>query len=243
MTPSTKKITTKVQKSVGKLIFTKNLINNEDKVVVGLSGGKDSFVLLHTLANRRRYLPINFEIFAVHVNVINLPYQIDKEFYEKLCKELNVKFIIRDIEIDFNIKENVPNCMPCALKRRNELFEFCREIGSNRLALGHHMDDAVETLLLNITFQGAMNSLPYSLSMFDGSLFLIRPLLELGDKIIKEYSEMIGYIPMIEGCPHEKESNRDKIRKIADQLEELFPHARRSIFKSMSNIHEEYLPK
>lgn len=243
MNTNYKKITTKVQKSVGKLIAKYNLINDGEKVVVGLSGGKDSYVLLHTLANRRRYLPIDFEIYAVHINVNNLEYKIDSAFYEKMCKDLNVKFIVKNIDIDFNHKKNVPQCMPCALKRRNALFDFCLEIGCNKLALGHHMDDAVETLLMNMTFQGAINSLPYSLSMFNETLFLIRPLLELSDSIINEYSKIINYKPLLKNCPNEKKTKRDDIRKIIDQLEELFPHARSSIFNSMSNIHKEYLPK
>ena len=150
---------------------------------------------------------------------------------------------IKEITIDFEKNSSNSPCMSCAITRRNELFRFAKDNKYEILALGHNLDDAVETTLMNMVFQGNISSMPNKLELFNGNLKIIRPLITLKESIIKEYATNIGFIPMKIACPNEKESKRNDIKNIISQMETLNPNAKETIFRSLNNIHSNYLPK
>lgn len=233
----------KIRKAVGKGINKYNLINSNDKIAVGMSGGKDSLILLETLALRRNFIPIDYELYAVHINIKNIPYEIDRNYISNFCNELNVPLIIKDIEIDFDPEGKKSTCFVCSWNRRKKLFHTVKDLGCNKLALGHHMDDAVETLLLNMVFNSSISSIPPGLSMFNGEFDIIRPLILVSEKNLKRYNKLKKFAKQKKECPYGDKTRRADIKKIILELEKLNKKARTNLFWSMSHLHEDYLLK
>lgn len=223
------------------------LIDKGDRILVGVSGGKDSLILLDVLSKLLKKTDVKFEIIAVHISVSNIPYEIDREYIQSLCDSLSIPFIYRVIEVNFDnealLKKKKSNCFVCSWYRRTEFFKICKEYNCNKLALGHHMDDVVQTLLLNMAFQGSISTMPPALEMFNGGIKIIRPLVLVPEKEMIEYQELKQFVLQKKNCPYEEQSNRKKMKDILAQLEEIYPHARNNMYNSMTNIMTEYLPK
>jgi tRNA(Ile)-lysidine synthetase-like protein len=232
----------KVAKRVGKAISEYGLVEEGDKILVGVSGGKDSLALLELLALRRKYKKQNYDVVAVHINVEELPYQVDREYLNELCEDLDVPIVYRDINVDFEKPGKKPACFRCSWHRRKTLFQLTEELGCNKLALGHHMDDALETLMMNMMYQGAICSMPASLDMFGGKIKLIRPLILLRNEEMREYCRIRQFVLEKELCPHEDATKRRAAGEMIEQLAEMDPRIRTNMFRSMSNIQSEYLP-
>ena len=233
----------KIHNKVGKTINEYSLISEGDTIVVGLSGGKDSLALLDILSGRMKYSGITFQVIAVHVDIASISYQVDVGYLEQFCESRGVEFRLisadlRNLEAD---KRNI--CYLCSSNRRRILFDEVRKLGFQKLALGHHRNDAVETMLLNMIFQGSISSLPYKLNILDQKLELIRPLLDLNNEELAEYSIKKGFKTELKNCPFERDSKRNKIRELIETIKEMNPEALNSIFASMNNIQAEYLPK
>jgi hypothetical protein len=139
-------------------------------------------------------------------------------------------------------KEKHP-CFLCSWYRRKALFDVAQELGCNKIALGHHKDDLVETLLMNLIFQGSVATIPPLLQMEKMPIEMIRPLCLIEEKDIQEYAELSGYEKQVKLCPLEKVSNRTEVKRLLAQLEALNPNVRDSIWGAMENIKPDYLPK
>ena len=231
-----------VLKKVGKAINSYGLAGEGDRIAVGFSGGKDSMVLLETLASRRRRLPISYEVMAVHVKVEQADYALDREGAERFCRDLGVPFHYFTVNIDLAPERGDTPCFPCAYHRRRALFDFMRERRCTRLALGHHMDDAIETLLLNMVFQGNISTMPPKLSMFGGEFDIIRPLTLLTGEEVERYAALRGLAPLATKCSLGEDTRRHDMRRIIGELAELSGTARHNLFAAMGNIRKEYLP-
>ncbi|MBN2160778.1 MAG: tRNA 2-thiocytidine(32) synthetase TtcA [Spirochaetes bacterium] len=232
----------RVQKTVGRAINRYGLICAGEKIAVGLSGGKDSVVLLEALSLRRSWIPIHYDICAIHINVKNITPPLERDYYERLCEELCVEFRVHAIEVDLARDPKKTVCFVCAWHRRRELFRLAKELGCRRLALGHHMDDALETLLLNMTYNSSISSMPPKLSMFGGEFDIIRPLILLTEKEIERYARIRGFPVERAQCPHAEETRRADMKRIVGELSKINRKAKKNLFASMSNIHREYLP-
>jgi len=232
----------KILKKTGRAINMYNLVEENDRVLVAISGGKDSLSLLKLLADRLRHIPIVYKIFAIHVNITNLSYQADFSYLENFCDLLNVELKIIEKPLTVFEKGESP-CYNCSKSRRKNIFDFAKEIGCNKIAFGHHRDDVIETLFMNMSLQGSFSSMPPSLSIFDGAIKIIRPLYLLTNKELVRYADIMNFKPMKSICEYEDLSSREKVKKIISSFDEIYPDASRNIFKSMSNIQEEYLPK
>ena len=219
------------------------MIENDDRVLVGLSGGKDSMILLEALAERKRAVPFHFSLSAAHVEATGIGYKIDREKLTAFCNDLEVPLLYRCIEPDLEKDPSKATCFVCSWHRRKELFELTRELSCNKLALGHHRNDAIETLLLNMVYHGSISSLPYCLLMFDGRLELIRPMMDLDERMLEEYAELNTLVKVEKSCPHENSTQRESIRKLLGKIEELYGKGPYNVFKSMDKIFEEYLPR
>lgn len=227
---------------VAKAIMDFGLIDNGDKVLIAVSGGKDSLVLLEALALFRRFKMVSFSLEAIHVDVEDVPFSIDTELLVDICKRLDVKINFINIESNMENRGRKAPCFVCSWHRRKALFSYAKEHGFQKLALGHHLDDAVETLLINMAYHANISSLPAKLSMFDGIINLIRPLILLTNKDTAEFANIRKYIKQKESCPFEDMTKRNTARKLVKQLEELHPGAANNLFRSMGNIDKEYLP-
>jgi len=232
----------KFYRKMGKAISDYNLIEEGDRILVGLSGGKDSMTLLEVLANRARNSKSNYTIIAAHVDVENIEYKTNIKYLEDFCSQLDVEFIYKTLSVDLSVESSKPVCFVCAWNRRKALFELAKEFDCNKLALGHHKDDAIETLLMNMMNNGIMSSMPPKLKMFDGVFTLIRPLIYHKEMEVQEYADYQKYEKQIKSCPHEKMTQRNMAKDLVEKLETFNPHVRSNIFAAMSNIHKEYLP-
>lgn len=230
----------KIKKKVARTIVKQNLIQEGDRILVGVSGGKDSMVLLDILAKVQKYSPVKFDIIALHIELHSL-YEIDKEYLTVFCANHKVDLKFKTIEIDFSVWNKTP-CFVCSSTRRKELFKSVVEYNCNKLALGHHMDDAIETVLMNIVHHGSISSLPFSLSMFDGEIQLIRPMLELNKIYIEEYAQIMDFPTEKKLCEHSSKTTRSEFTQIIEEFEKINKNARKNIFRSTSKLFPEYFP-
>ena len=219
-----------------------SMIVEGDRVLVGLSGGKDSMILLEALVERRAAVPFSFEIEAAHVEASGIGYKIDREKLSEFCEKLQVPLHYRSIEPDLEKDPSKSACFVCSWHRRKVLFGLTRELDCNKLALGHHRNDAIETLLMNMIYHGLISSLPYSLQMFEGRVHLIRPLMDLDEGLLKEYAGMNDLVKVEKSCPHEIRAQRRNIARLIKEIETLHGPGPFNIFNSMNKISPEYLP-
>ena len=175
------------------------------------------------------------------MSVENVPYQSDIEYLREFCESRGVKFVHKTTRFDEDTKDGRGPCFLCAWNRRKTLFKAAEEYGCTKLALGHHKDDILETLLMNQIFQGAYATMPPVLRMAKFDMTIIRPLALVREAEIEAVAEAHEYQKQIKNCPHEKVSNRPQVREILQRMEELNPNAASSLWGSMSNIQKEYL--
>lgn len=219
------------------------LITDGDHILIGLSGGKDSLALVELLGKRAQIHVPRFEVTAVHVRVKERDYHSDLSYLEDFCSRVRVPLIVKDTEIGEAKGKDKDPCFLCSWYRRKVLFDVAQELGCNKIALGHHKDDLVETLLMNLVFQGSIGTIPPLLQMEKMPIQMIRPLCLIEEKDIAEYAERSGYEKQVKLCPLETVSSRADMKELIKQLEKLNPNVRDSIFGAMENIKAEYLPK
>lgn len=231
------------QKKVGKIIWKYQLIKENDRIVVGLSGGQDSYVLLHILANIRKRFPSNFDLVALHVDVENIPYHRDYDYMQRFCDEIDVNLYFKKITIDLEKDPSISTCFKCSWNRRTEMFKFVNQNNFNKLALGHNLDDAVETLLMNMFYNAEISSMPYSVEMFKGKFQIIRPMLELEKYFIRRYAKILQIPNEPYKCPYAKVSKRHQVNEILEKLSSENKDIKKNVFRSMKKIVTQYLPQ
>ena len=237
------RLRTRLTKRFHKACADYGLIVDGDHVLVGLSGGKDSLALVELLGRRAQIHVPRFKVTAVHVRVKQRDYHSDVSYLEEFCARARVPFIVRDTEIgEAKCKEKDP-CFLCSWYRRKVLFEVAQELGCNKIALGHHKDDLVETLVLNLVFQGSVATIPPLLQMEKMPIQMIRPLCLIEEKDLIRYAELSDYQKQTKLCPLEKASSRADVKELIKHLEALNPNVRDSIWGAMENIKDGYLPK
>ena len=220
------------------------LIADGDHVLVGLSGGKDSLALVELLGKRAQIFVPRFRLTALHVRVRERAYLSDMSALEKFCQAFGVSLLVKDTEItEKPARGEKDPCFLCAWYRRKVLFETAQELGCNKIALGHHKDDIVETLLMNLVFQGAFATMPPCLPMEKMPIQIIRPLCLIEEKDLVRYAELQAYPKQMRLCPFEKESSRAEVKQLLTTLERLNPNVRDSLWGAMQNIKPGYLPK
>lgn len=210
-----------------------DMLRDGDRVLIGLSGGKDSLVLTEVLARRQKIYKPRIEVTACHVSVENVPYQSDTAYLAEFCRAQGVRFVHRTTSFEPDRKEGRSPCWLCSWSRRKTLFRTAEELGCNRLALGHHMDDIAETALMNITFTGRFESMPPVIEMERYPLTIIRPLCRIRERQTALMAEERGYHKQVRLCPHEHETNREEAHRLLERMERLNPEAANSIFSAL----------
>lgn len=237
------KLMRRIQKCFNKGVVQYGLIEDGDKILVGLSGGKDSLALLELLALRSRIYKPKFSVVAAHVVMKNISYESDMDYLRSYAESLGVPFICYETSFDPSTDTRKSPCFLCSWNRRKALFTVAKEQGCNKIALGHHMDDILETLLMNMTFQGAFSTMPPKLVMRKFDMTVIRPMCLVHEADLLQMAAYRGYKKQIKNCPYEKDSNRSSIKEVFHTLEKLNPEARYSLWGSMSNIQSDLLPE
>ncbi|MGC9332255.1 MAG: tRNA lysidine(34) synthetase [Bacteroidales bacterium] len=242
MNKKEKKFVQQFYARAGACIREHNMIEDGDRLMVGVSGGKDSLALLKTLAGREKFSEKDYTLMAVFVDILEVPYKTDIVWLRNFCETLDVPLHVEQISVDFSQTGNQSTCFYCSWHRRKTLFELGKNRGVNKLALGHHRDDALETMMLNMVSHGTLSSMPGNLPMFGGRVNLIRPLLKHTDEQTIEFARIMDFPLANKPCPHENNTRLIQIREMLHAIEEQFPGARKNMFKSMSQIYLDYLP-
>ena len=208
-----------------------------DRIAVGISGGKDSLVLLSALAHLRRYYPAPFELEAITIDA-GFP-GMDFSGVGELCRELEVHYTLvpTDIrEIVFDVRQEDNPCSLCAKMRRGALNTTLKEHGCGKLALGHHFDDAVETFMMSLVFEGRLNCFAPVTYMDRMDVTMIRPLLYVGELRSARLAEALK-LPVVQStCPLDRTSKRREIKALMDSLSSGYPDLRSKIFGAMQRL-------
>jgi tRNA(Ile)-lysidine synthase TilS/MesJ len=218
------------------------LIAEGDRILIAVSGGKDSLALLELMAVRARVLKPRFTIVAAHVVMTNIPYQTDVDYLMDFARGLGVEMHIVEASFDATGDTRKSPCFLCSWNRRKALFETAKSLGCNKIALGHHQDDVLVTLLMNMTFQGAFSTMPPALKMDKFDMTIIRPLCRIEEREIARLAELHEYRKQMKNCPHEHASNRTRMADVLATLEHLNPEARYNLWGAMTNVQEDLLP-
>lgn len=237
------KLLRRIEKRFSKGVVEYGLIEEGDKILIGLSGGKDSLALVELMAKRARVFKPRFSVVAAHVVMKNIPYQSDVAYLKEYVESWGIPFVLCETEFDASTDTRKSPCFLCSWNRRKALFTVAKEQGCNKIALGHHMDDILETLLMNATYQGAFSTMPPRLVMKKFDMTIIRPMCLVYEADLIELSKARGYRKQVKNCPYESQSSRSTMKGILKQLEAMNPEARYSLWGSMANVQEELLPQ
>ena len=240
----------KLTKKFHKACADYGLIADGDHILIGLSGGKDSLALTELLGRRAKIYKPRFKVTALHVRVKERDYRTDLSYLERFCEEAGVPLIVRDVEIgdpkDFkdpkDIKDTNP-CFLCAWYRRKTLFNVAQELGCNKIAFGHHRDDVIETMLMNLIYQGTFATMPPILPLDKMPIQIIRPLCLIDETDLVTYAQMRRYEKQVSLCPFEHVSSREKVKGLLREIKALNPEAVDSMYGALTNVKTDYLPK
>ncbi len=225
-----RKIESKTQKAINDF----NLIENNDKIAVGLSGGKDSLILLKALAKIKKYYKKSFELIAIAVDISNGKINFSK--IKKFCQQLNVDFYVANSDIQnivFNIRKEKNPCSLCANLRRGILNSKAKELGCNKVALAHHNDDLIETFLLNMLFEGRLSCFKPKTFLSRLEIEVIRPLIYVSEKEILDLSKDL---PIVKNpCPANHKTQRENMKKMILKIEKFQPEFKKRIFNIILN--------
>ena len=214
-----------------KAFATYHLLEDDDHVLVALSGGKDSLCLLEMLGKRAKIDHPRFPVEAIHVRMENIAYETSTAYLEQFCSDLDVPLHI--VTTRFEPSDKKPPCFLCSWYRRKEIFNMAQELECNKIALGHHQDDLLHTCLMNQFYQGRFDTMPALLRMRKMPLSIIRPLCMVEEADIQRYAELRGYEKQIKLCPYETDSHRDDMRALFEQIQQQNPEARHSLWNAL----------
>lgn len=219
----------KIKKLFNKGCTDHHLLSDGDRILIALSGGKDSLMLARLLALRSRIYSPRISVEAAHVIMDNIPYETDRSYLQSFCDELGIKLHILHSRFDESTDPRKTRCFLCAWNRRKTLFNFAVENGFNKIALGHHNDDIIVTYLMNITFEGSAHTMPPILQLEHYPLQIIRPLCLVHEDDIREMAEKLGFQKQKALCPYEEVTNRKAMTDVFQHLQSLNPEARYSL--------------
>lgn len=214
------------------------LLKEGDRVMVAISGGKDSYTLLDMLHRARARSPFNYEVIAVHIDQ-GQPGYIGAPLEAWLASSGIPHEVIRADTfkiIEQLVKPGEAYCAPCARLRRGVLYTHAERLGCNKIALGHHGDDAVETLLLNLFFSGRLQSMPPRYTTDDGRFEVIRPMILCAEEEIAEYARQMEFPILPCGLCKAPGLQRARVKQLLDQLEETIPDVRSVMLAGLRNL-------
>jgi tRNA 2-thiocytidine biosynthesis protein TtcA len=231
-------------RDVGRAISDWNLIEEGDRIMVAMSGGKDSYGLLVLLRALQRRAPIHFDLLAVHLDQGHPGYDgaplvrwLEAEGIPHRILHENTYAIVTE-----KIPEGKTYCSLCSRLRRGILYGAATELGCNKIALGHHRDDALETLLLNLFFAGKLASMPARLVSDDGAHVVIRPLIYCGEELLARFATELAFpILPCNLCGSQSEAQRKQMKALITRMEAEHPQVRNSMLAALGNVNPSHL--
>src|SRR5437588_1931988 len=235
----------RIARKTTKAITDFNLIEDGDRIMVGLSGGKDSWALLQVLDILRQRAPIRFSLVAVNVDSGYKEYKHD--VIARTCEQRGWEYRIEHTGIGELIEDildaDQTPCSLCARLRRGVLYRIAKEVGASKIALGHHADDFIETLLLNLCFAGALKAMPAKLVSDDGEHVVIRPLVFAGEDEARAYAKECE-LPIIGCCCPacgDLSLQRQRTKRLLMELEREHPGVKQSMLRALANVAPRHL--
>ncbi len=226
-----------MQKLMGQLrrcIDDYHMIEEGDRIAVGVSGGKDSLTLLYLLAQVRKYYPKRFELEALSIDM-GLG-GMDFSQVAALCERLEVPYVCKQTQIGpiiFDYRREKNPCSMCAKMRRGALNDLIVERGLNKIALGHHFDDAVETFLMSLLYEGRIGCFEPVTYLSHSGVTQIRPMLYIGEKAIAHFAQEMQLPVVHNACPADKHTKRQEVKELLARLQTQYPDVKTKVFGAM----------
>ncbi len=212
------------------------LIDDGDKIAVGVSGGKDSVTLLKLLAEYKRFSPEKFELLAITVDLNFTDNPTDYTPIKKLCEELNVQYIIEKTDIAqivFDLRKETNPCALCSKMRKGALNDVASKNGCNKVALGHHADDLIDTFFLSLLYEGRLSTFAPKSYLDKSQLTLIRPMVMIKEANITAYSKTL---PIVKSCcPANKHTKREYVKDVIKDIAKEVPNVRDMAYTAITH--------
>lgn len=223
----------RIQRRFRKAIREFQLIEDGDSILIGLSGGKDSLCLLELLGRQMRISKPAIKVHAIHIRMSNIHYETDTSYLEQFANSYGVPLHVVETGFDMATDSRKSPCFLCSWNRRKQMFLMAQQLGCNKIALGHHMDDIIHTALMNQIFQGHFSTMPARLRMRKMPITIIRPLCMQNETDIRRLAELRGYRKQKKLCPYETDSHRSDVAQLFASIEQMAPEARYSLWNAL----------
>lgn len=217
------------------------LLQDDDRILLALSGGKDSLCLARLLAAQQRIYVPHIEVEAAHVVMTNIPYETDRSYLQHFCEEQGLPLHILSSSFDDSESDDARDkhrrktkCFLCSWQRRKVLFEYAAEHGFNKVCFGHHQDDFIVTYLMNLTLEGRAESIRPIMQMEHYPISIIRPLCLVNEHDIRALADELQFAHLKTPCPYDTVTKRHELADVFARLEQLTPLARHNLWACLS---------
>lgn len=226
--------------AINKVIRLFKILGKNSGVVVGVSGGADSFVLLFLLNEYNKKFRQNWDLYACHIHPGFPDWQT--EYIISFCENLSIPCKIINVNMEKRLRSVEKKCFFCARERRRRLLEYAESLNIFKVALAHHLDDVVETFLLNIIYNGEISTFVPAQTVIKGRFLFIRPMYYLDKKSILTIARALKIPENLNQCPYSQNSKRQRIRDFLNETSNEYPDVYKSIFNGIFNLKKNYLP-